>query len=200
MLVCCIAVAGTLAVLTMATTEPVKNTFMAAGKGELAAGLVLKEHQAVQQENDTYTLDKSKEVYANEYKALPGVNLPKDPFIVIDEKTNAPAYLYVEIVNGLGNNGISYTVDTTKWTKLDGVTGKNGGDVYVYMNGTILTDKNAPEGEVYILDGDITVADNLTLTGDAKVDLTFYGYLAQASVGDAATAYNTCFNNAQAGA
>ena len=185
-LVCCIAVAGTLAVLTMASTKPVQNTFIAAGGGELAAGLELKEHKAVPQENGTYTLDKSEVVYANEYKALPGVDLPKDPFITIDKKTDAPAYLYVEVVNGLGANGLSFSVNEN-WTKLNDVTGKNCGYVYVYMNGKILTNDNAP-GDVYILTADsngntITVSENLALTGNAKVNLDFYGYMVQASAG-----------------
>ena len=47
MLVCCIAVTGTLAVLFAKTSEPVVNTFTAAGDGKLVTGdFTLKEHIA----------------------------------------------------------------------------------------------------------------------------------------------------------
>lgn len=201
-LVCCIAVAGTLAVLTMATTEPVKNTFIAAGGGKLAAGLELKEHGIDTNADGSYKLNTT-EVTTNKYEVLPGVDLPKDPFVRIADKTNAPAYLYVEVVDGLDAN-MTYKL-TSEWTLLSGVTGANGGAVYVYKNGEILTKTTAPTGNIYILeDNKITVGDNveaLSEEGDTGVDLVFYGYLAQASAGNnAAAAYNTCFNNAQAGA
>lgn len=198
-LVCCIAVAGTLAVLTKASTSPVKNTFIAAGGGELAVGLELKEHQANKATNGTYSLDTTTEVTGNDYKVLPRTDLPKDPFIRINQKTEVPSYLYVEVVDTLGDNGLSYDINS-KWIKLDGITGINGGAVYVYSEdgeaATIINDQNAPAGEVYILQNNtITVSDDLKLTGDTKIGLDFYGYLGQASVGDAAKAFTTCFNN-----
>ena len=192
-LVCCIAVAGTLAVLTMASTKPVQNTFIAAGGGQLAAGLELKEHGVDKNTDGSYTLKdqvKANEVDGNKYEVLPGVDLPKDPFVRIDEKTDAPAYLYVEVVNGLDAN-MSFTMKSD-WTLLTGVTGQNGGAVYVYKNGEILTKANAPAGEIYILDGNtITVGDNVTAlseTGETGVALTFYGYMVQASAGTPAEA------------
>ena len=55
MLVCCIAVTGTLAVLFAKTSEPVVNTFTATS--QLVTGeFTLKEHIAEQQKNGSYTL------------------------------------------------------------------------------------------------------------------------------------------------
>ena len=122
MLVCCIAVTGTLAVLFAKTSEPVVNTFTAAGDGKLFTGeFTLKEHIAEQQKNGSYTLTKettNNTVTGNHYDVLPRTDLPKDPFITITGKTNAPAYLYVEVVDGLPA-GMHYNMASC-WTRLEG--------------------------------------------------------------------------------
>ena len=194
MLVCCIAVTGTLAVLFAKTSEPVVNTFTATS--QLVNGdFTLKEHIAEQQKNGSYTLTTettNDTVTGNHYDVLPKTNLPKDPYITITEKTNAPAYLYVEVVGELPN-GMHYDMADC-WTKLNGVTGNNGGVIYVYNNGTPIDDKSTGlENIAIIADNTITVDDVPGLAEGQKVELSFYAYLGQASVGTAAEAYTACF-------
>lgn len=194
MLVCCIAVTGTLAVLFAKTSEPVVNTFTATS--QLVTGeFTLKEHIAEQQKNGSYTLTKettNDTVTGNHYDVLPRTNLPKDPYITITEKTNAPAYLYVEVVGELPT-GMHYNMASC-WTELEGVTGNHNGVIYVYNNGTPIDDKSTGLENIAIIDGNtITVDDVPGLAEGQKVELSFYAYLGQASVGTAAQAYTACF-------
>jgi predicted ribosomally synthesized peptide with SipW-like signal peptide len=192
-LVCCIAVAGTLAYLTAQTSE-VKNTFTST---DTLGKIDLKEHEATVNDKGVYTLGAA-EVTSNSYKVLPGVNLPKDPFITITDKSDVASYLYVEVVDELGeNSGLSYAL-TSDWTKLN-VKGANGGDVYVYQNGLLITDTNAPATVSILKDNVVTVGQDVNVDKNG-VDITFYGYMAQASAGaDAAAAYTACFNNTSVG-
>lgn len=211
-LVCCIAVTGTLAYLTEKVNTPVVNTFTAAGDGKLIKdddkddtngkeGFFLKESEVEQKANGSYDYKlvngEKVEVDKNSYKVLPGTNLPKDPYIRIVGKTEVPAYLYVEVVDGLANSGLSYTMATC-WTKLTGVTGNNGGQIYVYNNGELVTDETIALSQISLLAGNqITVGDDVKITGTNGIQLSFYSYLAQASAGtDATTAFNACFKSA----
>lgn len=201
MLVCCIAVTGTLAVLFAKTSEPVVNTFTAAGDGKLVTGeFTLKEHIAAKQTDGSYKLTgetTNNTVTGNHYDVLPRTDLPKDPYITITEKTNAPAYLYVEVVGELPT-GMSYNMADC-WTKLDGVTGNHNGVIYVYNNGTPIDDESTGLDNISIIKNDtITVSDEPGLTEGQEVSLSFYAYLGQASVGTPAQAYTACFGT-QAG-
>ena len=196
MLVCCIAVTGTLAVLFAKTSEPVVNTFTAAGDGKLVTGdFTLKEHIAEQQKNGSYTLTKettNNTVTGNHYDVLPRTDLPKDPFITITGKTNAPAYLYVEVVDGLPA-GMHYNMASC-WTRLEGVTGNNGGVIYVYNNGTPIDENSTGLENIAIIAGNTIKVDDVPgLAEGQKVSLSFYAYLGQASVGTPSEAYVKCF-------
>lgn len=200
-LICVISVTGTLAYLTL-NTAAVTNTFVAAGGGQLidetnGGKFVLDESLAVKKMETVngepvflgqYELNTTAaRVTSNSYDVLPGAVLPKDPAVTITQKTSVPAYLYVEIVDGTTGGIFSWTI-ADNWTKLDGVTGKNGGTVYVYN--TVLTNTSCPTGSIPVLkDNKVTVAnaDDLQL-GDAGKTISFYGYLAQATIGDVSTA------------
>ena len=196
MLVCCIAVTGTLAVLFAKTSEPVVNTFTAAGDGKLVTGeFTLKEHIAAKQTDGSYTLTEettNDTVKGNDYYVLPKTDLPKDPFITITGKTNAPAYLYVEVVDGLPA-GMHYNMASC-WTRLEGVTGNNGGVIYVYNNGTPIDENSTGLENIAIIAGNTIKVDDVPgLTEGQKVSLSFYAYLGQASVGTPSEAYVKCF-------
>ncbi len=210
-LVCCIAVAGTLAFLTERVETPVVNTFTAAGGGRLidpddndpsdgVEGFYLKESEVKQNDNGSYSFKLENgnkiEVDKNSYKVVPSTNLPKDPYVRIVGKTEVPAYLYVEVVDGLEGTGLSYTM-ASSWTKLDGIKGTHGGQIYVYNNGELVTN-TTNLAQIQLLAGDeIVVNDTLTIAENTSVNLQFYGYLAQATAGDAATAFTTCFINSK---
>lgn len=197
MLVCCIAVTGTLAFLT-SESAAVTNTFIG-GDPNLAQEFDLYEHKAIPQDNGSYALDSTTEVTSNSYTVIPSTDLPKDPTISITNKSSVPAYLYVEVVDGLGtNSGLSYAVDSTYWTKLDNVDGAKGGTVYYYsvVENGIVNNTNAPSTVPVLEDNKVSVGDTVSI-GDGGIKLEFYGYLAQASAGDSpAAAYTACFKAA----
>lgn len=204
MLVCTLSVAGTLAYLTSQANdgEGVTNTFVAAGGGEMVETFELKEHAVIRQTDGSYilgTADAPKDAqsgqYGNDYEVLPGVELPKDPYITISGKTEAPAYLYVEIVGALDTAIFDWAVDTDNWTELTGVTGQNGGKVYVYKNSTIINNETTGLETINIIANNkvkVKNADTASIA-EAGITLEFYGYMAQASIGTAAEAFEECF-------
>lgn len=149
------AVGGTLAWLVK-ETEAVKNTFSV---GDI--NIELKEHEYDPETGELNT----KEVTGNEYYYVPGITLPKDPFVKIIPQSEA-CYLFVkaEEVNNIlytqesGTDGeqiVKWLVDETVWTP---VTGHEG---YWYLE----ADKaSAMKGATYsILSGDeITITENIT--------------------------------------
>ena len=154
----------------------------------LAKSFTLKEHKVIQGTDGSYT--QAETVTANEvqtvsYQLIPGVDLPKDPFLTIEEKTSIPAFLYVEVVDDKLPDGVSYTL-ADGWTKLTDIKGAKGGDVYVYSVKTVdgakalvIDNTTCPAGPIYILkDNTVFVTTHKPLSGtDLKLD--FYGYLLQ---------------------
>ena len=203
-LVVALAVGATYAYLT-AKTAAVTNTF-AVGKTieDPEHNFLLKEHPANYKEEDgTYTVDKNATpVESNKYdKLAPLMAAEKDPFISFNGKQiETPSYLFVEVVDET-NKAITWNV-TDSWVKLEDVTGKNGGAVYVYSTdkakGAVL---QGTHEDIYILQGDKIEAasnfDTLANADGANLTLSFYGYLCQATgfSGDNAAhdAYVACF-------
>jgi len=186
-LVCVMSIMGTVAYMKD-NTGAVTNTFIASGGGTLASDLTLDESKAVQAANGSYTLNTNERVTTNTYKVMPGMEIDKDPTITITGKTEAPAFLFFEVVNPLDTT--VYTYSHTGWTELTGVTGYMGGKVYVYggASGTVITDENVAANYKILTDDKITVksdAEDLKLSTDASAPttMTFYAYLAQANVG-----------------
>lgn len=194
-LICALSVTGTLAYLH-AKTDPVTNTFVAAGGGKLCDSIELKEHSVSADEAGLYTLG-GDEVAGNSYTVLPGVNVPKDPFIRVNGKTDAAAFVYVEIIN-TNPQTLIFEVDDT-WTLLPDVAGPMGGDVYVY--GDCVQTTTGTQTYNIIKDKTVTLADGeLSFTQGSNDSLKFYGYIAQgsvtvdgSSVSDSSLVFTTCF-------
>ena len=178
-----IGIGGTLAWLT-ATTKEVTNTFFATGlidpdpdpEGK-PGGFELWEHEADRRPDGTYKLDMSKEVKNNKYKVVPNNELKKDPFVRV--KYAEAGYLYIEVVGTLPTT-MTWSVDAGEWSAMEGVTGKNGGQVYKCNRGVIAPGKTQ---EVNILTGGkIDVSkdfDPNTMTKETT--LVFYAYAAQST-------------------
>ena len=164
---------------------------------DLVEQLELYEHKAVRNGDGTYKLlndetdpgdeNKHKEVASNQYILMPGVDIPKDPQIRITNKTAIDAYLYIEVVDGTPAT-VEYALDDC-WAELDGVTGKNGGKVYVYVKDgapVVLDEAFDADGDgaksveiISILkDGQITVSQEY-LSDDTDFTLSFHAYMAQ---------------------
>ena len=209
-LVCVLSVAGTMALLTE-NTAAVTNTFVASTPypDKFVDTFALVEYEATADEKGNYTLG-TKEVASNIYNVVPGVTLPKDAFVKLSRENDTPAYLFIEVVNTLSNE-FTMNVDTTTWGELDGVTGNNGGDIYVLgtaaaptVLGKVEVDDDGNVSEYHIIDGNkVTVASNaeLKITEDSNDTIKFYAYICQATVADAdgnntsdaAKVFNICF-------
>lgn len=141
----------------------------------LAESFKLLDKPVVQQEDGSYKLDESAEAEPTDgfsYKLIPGITIPAAPYVEITGKTEIPAYLYLEVEN---TGSAALTFDS-KWTEIN-VTGKRGGTVYVYDNGTVLTGDDEEAVDVYptfTVDTLSKYPDDLT-EGKVKV----YAYLLQ---------------------
>lgn len=210
-------VAGTLAYLKD-NTETVTNTFVAAGgpgpfvdeDDEGNKKFELLEYQVTQNAAGKYT-QTTDEVKENNYSVLPGTTIPKQAFVklsrtgaTVDGKvvTPAPAYLYIEVIDGLAaQTQYSWSVDSENWKELDGVTGPNDGKIYVHSEiiASVATPKVlttvAADTKIDIITNDkITVADATLTPGEFTVK--FNAFLAQASTGetdDPAAVFTACF-------
>ena len=185
-MVLAVSVVGTIAYLTD-TTGPVVNTFTMGNLLDDPLNFVLKEHQATDTDKDgVYTLDDTKEVNTNTYTVLPGVDLPKDPFVKTNETLKLDAYVFVEVVDETGT-ALHFTVDSDKWTELADVTGPNGGKVYVMKANNGIAEAGEKLGPISILaknsNGKEITVDNEAITNAAAQfggTVTFYGYMIQA--------------------
>lgn len=162
----------------------------------LAEEVELFEHEIIFK-NGVYVLGEEK-VTENEYYVVPGADIPKDPQIVIKDKSVINAYLYIEVVDTISNasSGITYQLADC-WIKLDEVKGKKGGQIYVYSSdenqATLLSNQNTNENPIYILENNkISVSENIS-SSDFQLD--FYGYMAEVSSENlsAEDVYNKCF-------
>lgn len=192
-LVCALSVMGTMALLTE-QRGTVTNTFVAAVPGgeQFVTNFEIKEYKVAADDagNYDYVLESGAKVEtnANSYIVTPGVTLPKDAFVELSRTNTTPAYLFIEVDNNLDSTAFSMGV-ASAWGKLDGVTGNNGGDVYVLGTAaapTVL--KNVTNGEYHIIDGNKVTVDNnavLNITKDSTDTINFYAYICQATVAKA---------------
>lgn len=94
--------------------------------------ITLLEHKPSKDDSGKYTLGTETVTEYTYDTVIPGLDIPKDPYVQITDKTPIEAYVFVEVKDNLpANSKITYEIDTENWTNLD-VTGANGGTVYVY--------------------------------------------------------------------
>ncbi len=164
------AIGGTVAWLT-ANTAPVVNTFT---YGDINIDLWEHAYDAT-----TNALGTSKVTKVENYKIIPGVDLPKDPTVTVKAGSEA-CWLFVKVEeNGkFVTDKVIYSIDDTVWTQLDNVAG-----VY-YKKIETLT---AGEKDYNILkDKKVTVSPELTKgeinsieEGQKNPTLTFKAYAVQ---------------------
>lgn len=188
-LVIAMSVAGTFAYLT--AQDQVVNTFTVGNMLD-KNGLTLNESKLVRENDGTYSLDKATAVKENkDYVVIPGIDLPKDPYVDVTFKGENPekAYLFIEVNSTLPAE-LTYSL-TADWTATT-LKGVNGGTVYMYNNGTAF---NTNLVKVPVLANDmITVPAEYTPAENATYDMTFTAYMCQAAgFADAETAWNACF-------
>ena len=146
----------------------------------LAESFKLLDVPAVQQEDGSYEQDTSSDAQPTSgfsYKLIPGITLPAAPYIEITGKTEIPAYLYIEVDN---DGPVELTFDSS-WTELSGVTGKNGGTVFVYDDGEALTGDD-PDAVLTVQTFTVDELDKIPTTDEGEVKV--YAYMIQ-KVGEA---------------
>lgn len=164
-----------------------KVTFTA----KLAEKITLLEHEAKRNADGSYELT-DKTTDENKYSLIPGLDIPKDPYITIIGKTPIKAYLFVEVRHSIGNNSIAYNLCDTWIPVMDGeepLTGKNGGKVYVYS-----TDGNTPkvieepgDSEYQILENNKIYVSQKLLSGQlTEQHLNFYACLSEVPTNEGA--------------
>ena len=176
------SVIGTVAYLT-ASSDEVKNTFAVGKLLETGDKFVLREHKAVPGTDGVYTLDEQTEVTENAYAAvLPGVDLPKDPFVKTEKALALDAYVFIEVLDKTGT-ALTAEVDTDNWTLLTGVTPKTeGAKVYRLKANNGVAVKGEALGPVRILKNDRVVVANDPVSDAAAQfggSITFNGYMIQ---------------------
>ena len=211
-LVCAISVMTTMALL-IERADPVVNTFVAAGgPGPFVETFALKEYKYTQKENGTYikgdaTTGAEADGYVvNAYKVLPGTTIPKEAFVELKRTSDAPAYLFIEVVSGLdskktadGQPVFNWSIDDSMWTQTT-ATGKNGGTLYVYKDvlGAVDDTYTILENNNIVVNAKATAAE----IGTTEVKMEFYAYICQATVAntsgvntsDPVEVFNICFN------
>ena len=146
---------------------------------KLADSFVLRESKAEKQSDGTYKLSDTEYIInaTQNYVLIPGVDVPKDPHVVITGKTSEiPAYLYVEVVSNVKDQ-LQFSLEN-HWTQTIAKHAQHGGTVYVYCT----TDTKAPvkitgDQTVYIFkDNKIYVSQHLLGTQTNEL-ITIYAYL-----------------------
>lgn len=172
----------------MSMSHPGTVTFSA----RLAEDVELWEHKAERTSNGDYTLT-DETVKENAYVLIPGLDIRKDPYIVITGKTEIPANLYLEIVTNTidayqGVPIVSYAVNGN-W-KLSNRAARHNGTVYEYVGAgetlVSLTSANTPTGHIEILANNKVMVSqhakhaDVTENGDKDI-LKIYVYLVEAT-------------------
>lgn len=161
----------------------------------LADEFILAEHKTVRQPDGGYVTE-AETVSKNDYLLMPGVDIPKDPYIIIGNKSSIPAYLFIEAV-GTNPDAVKYEIDSGIWKSL-GIKGAHGGDVYVYTGGgssAAVLDKNFDGQPIGLIKDNILTVSDSYAHGES-FGLDFYGYMAQTESGkDASQIFTENFNS-----
>ena len=160
----------------------------------LADNLWLQEHAVERQTDGSYVLtstvlpvlddDGNVTDNQNDYILMPGVDVPKDPYITIDGKTPLEAYLFVEVVDSLDsdNTKVTYEMEPHWLDITNQVTPEHGGRVYVYAKDSVAVKVTADVDELGILKGDTVYVSQKLDKNATDLELKFYAALGEIAV------------------
>jgi hypothetical protein len=182
-MVCVASVAGTLAYLSH-QTGPVTNTFVIGSLFDNATtDFALWEHKLANDgegDNGVFTLlaGENELVKRNEYKnVLPGVNVPKDPFVRVDG-LKEDAYLFLVVEDNTGDH-INFTMDSN-WELYK--TETDGKQIYVYAEAAddyTLSSDPSQRNLGILLDNTVTV--DKDFAGGSGINISFTAYIIQSA-------------------
>lgn len=137
-----------------------------------------------------YTLNKTADpVKANTYNVvIPGLDIPKDPYVQITNKSPIEAYVFLEIeTDNLKENGLTYTLNE-HWQPVNGYT-----NVYVYSEKSgenwvpfKVTGNNTGTITIPVLEGDQVVVSQKLNKKATGLELTFSACMKQYVTGQTA--------------
>ena len=112
---------------------------------------------------------------------IPGLDIPKDPYVQITNKSPIAAYVFLKIeTDNLKENGLTYTLKE-HWKLVDGYT-----DVYVYSEKSgenwvpvKVTGTNAGTITISVLDGDQVIVSQKLNKDATGLELTFSACMKQ---------------------
>ena len=142
--------------------------------------ITVLEHQAVRNKDGSYQLN-ANEVRENLYYLIPGLDIPKDPFVRLTDHSSLPVYVFIKVDTNLtGAHQVAYQLRSC-WQPVAGTT-----NIYVYC----VDDAPFPvtsDMEILILENNLVeVKQGLSVTG--QVFLNFTAAMGQQDAGlDAAT-------------
>lgn len=136
----------------------------------------VKEHQA-ELKNGEYELDEDTEVTGNDYsKVIPGVDIPKDPFIELNTQNAEVSYeLYVKVTEIDLPDTVTYQL-TSDWDKVTELSDASKG-IYVYKYKKSI-DPNF-NSTIKILKNNKLYVSEHYVGNNQKFSLTFSAYLKQ---------------------
>lgn len=174
------AVGGTIAWLT-AQTPDVKNTFT---YGNI--DIELYEHKYNAADN---TLNMNQKVdKVEDYKIVPGKELPKDPTVEVKAGSEACwLFVKVEAAGTFVTNKVTYAVDTAKWTLVPGETDVYYRDVDAATALAGVTFNVLKDNKVFVKDT-LTKDDIKDITTDPTLTFTAYA-IQKEGTGTAAEAW-----------
>lgn len=142
---------------------------------EHEAELITDEVEAVQQDG-VYKLNNTK-VKGNTYDVvLPGVDIPKDPFIEITGEIEVPYELYLKVVKKDLPDTVTYEM-ADGWKLEETETSQSDGIVYTYKYNKVIDSQFS--GTIYILKNNKLIVKEKYIGNGKKFTLTFDAWLAQ---------------------
>lgn len=151
--------------------------------------IAVQEHKAVRQNDGSYVLG-TEVVTENAYTLIPGLDVPKDPFVTVTNKSSIPVYVFLKIETDTLPNTVTYQLESC-WKTVDGYAG-----VYVYSddNGPIAVKADCT---ISVLQNDtVYVSQDLKGSISGSVTLSFSASMGQTAAGaDASAVYTALFNN-----
>ena len=148
---------------------------------KLAENVMLVESRITRKADGTYETTSETITGAQSYTLIPGLDVPKDPHIVITGKTNIPAHLYIEVVDNTPNEALRYNLISKNWISSSRTAKVAGAAVYVYStDGSNPAQITTDQTEIFILQDNKIYVDQGLLSDDESNGLTFYAYLEEA--------------------
>ena len=137
------------------------------------------EHVAQRQLDGSYVLDINHLTQGNSYLLMPGVDIPKDPFVKVTKNSTIDAYVFIEVTSNVPNT-VTYALAGC-WQPVEGYS-----NVYVYCQDDKPVNVLESIEEIPVLqDNTIYVSQYYQGTGSCGLQVTAYLYQAAAGNGAA---------------